>query len=293
MSGTMQIFVNINGSITTAGNATISILDHGFLFGDNVYEAFRTYDRKVFLFSRHFRRLQHSAQGIYLELPWTAERFRTEIARTIEAGSYSGECRVRLIVTRGPGDVIADADTCSNPTVIIIVAPLPDFPMKMYTEGVEMTIASTVARGGMVADFKTGNLMHQVLATREAKARGVHDAILLTTEGYLSDGIACNIYLIQQSTLKTPGFDASIIEGITKGVVLDKARQLGMDVVQGLFRPDEIDRSTEMFLTSTYREVVPVVRVDGKDIGNGKPGPWTRKLFEAYHAAVAELKKED
>src|SRR5262249_50051310 len=104
---------------------------------------------------------------------------------------------------------------------------------------------------------------------------------------------ACNIYMIQQSTLKTPGSAASIIEGITKGVVIEKARQLGMEVVQGLFHPDEIHRSNEMFLTSTYREVVPVIAVDGKPIGSGRPGPWTRKIFDAYHAAVAELKKED
>src|SRR5262249_30407678 len=104
----MQTFVNVNGSITTADNANISILDHGCLFGDNVYEAFRTYDRKVFLFSRHFRRLQHSAEGIHLELAWTPERFRNEIERTIGTASHSGECKVRLIVTRGAGDITPD-----------------------------------------------------------------------------------------------------------------------------------------------------------------------------------------
>src|SRR5262245_19629068 len=171
----MRIFVNINGTITTADKATIPILDHGFLFGDNVYEAFRTYDRKVFLFSRHFRRLQHSARGIHLEIPWAPERIRAEIARTIETAAYPGESKVRLIVTRGVGDLLADMDTCPNPAVVIIVAPLPDFPLQMYEEGVEMIVSSTVARGGMVADFKTGNLMHQVLATREAKAKGAHD----------------------------------------------------------------------------------------------------------------------
>jgi branched-chain amino acid aminotransferase len=290
---TKHIFVNLNGSISTAENARVPVLDHGFLFGDNVYEAFRTYDRKVFLFTRHFRRLQHSAQGIHLTLPWSPDRFRAEIARTIEATDFPGECKVRLIVTRGVGDIVADADTCSDPTVVIMVAPLPDLPAQMYKEGVEMMLASSVARGGMVADFKTGNLMHQVLATREVKARGVHDAILLTIDGYLSDGIACNIYMIQGSTLKTPGYDASIIEGITKGVVLDKAKVLGMQVAQGLFRPEEIHRSDEMFLTSTYREVVPVVRVDGKPVGDGKPGAWTQRIFDAYHAAVAQLKHED
>ena len=284
----MQACVNINGTITSADNAAISILDHGFLFGDSVYDAFRTYERKLFLFNRHFDRLEYSARGVFLTLPWTREKFRSEMMRTIEAANYAGESKARLIVTRGIGEVIADPETCSGPNVIIIVAPLKPYPAEMYSDGVEMTVSS-IPRGGMVADYKTGNLMHQVLATREAKSRNAYDAILLTTEGFISDGIACNVFMIQDSTLKTPGHEASIIEGITKGVVINAARTLGMNVVQGLFHPDEIERSTEMFLTGTYREVVPVVRVDGKPIGNGRPGSWTRKIMEAYRVEVKRL----
>jgi branched-chain amino acid aminotransferase len=284
----MQACVNINGTITPADQAFISILDHGFLFGDSVYDAFRTYDRKLFLFNRHFDRLEHSARGVFLTLPWTRERFRSEMMRTIDAANYAGESKVRLIVTRGIGEVIADPETCSGPTVVIIVAPLRPYPAEMYSDGVEMTVSS-IPRGGMVGDYKTGNLMHQVLATREARSRNAYDAILLTTEGYISDGIACNVFMIQDSTLKTPGHEASIIEGITKGVVLKAARNLEMNVVQGLFHPDEIERSSEMFLTGTYREVVPVVRVDGKPIGTGRPGAWTRKIMEAYRVEVSRL----
>jgi branched-chain amino acid aminotransferase len=119
--------------------------------------------------------------------------------------------------------------------------------------------------------------------------RGVYDAILLTTEGYISDGIACNVFMVQGSTLKTPGQSASIVEGITKGVVENAARSLGMTVIQGLFRPDEIDWSTEMFLTSSNREVVPIVQVDSKQIGDGKPGMWTRKIMNAYRQEVRRL----
>ena len=287
----MQTCVNINGTITTADKATISIFDHGFLFGDSVYEAFRTQGGRLFLFSRHFERLERSARGIYLTIPWTKDRIRSEIQRTIEA-SGNPECKVRLLVTRGTGDIIADPSVCSNPTVVIIVSPLPEFPQEMYEKGVQLTVSS-IKRGGMVADFKTGNLMHQVLATREAKSRGAYDAILLTIDGYLSDGIACNVFMVQGNVLRTPGTQASIVEGITKGVILGVARTAGMEVVEGLFRPDQIGQATEMFLSSTYRELVPIVRVDGETIGDGRPGPWTKKLIAAYQQAVDKLAAED
>jgi len=287
------MLVNINGEITAADKASIPVLDHGFLFGDSVYETCRTYHRKLFLFSRHFARLEHSANGIFLKIPWTEERVHSEIVRTIEAAGHTGESKIRLIVTRGVGDLIADADTCRVPNVIIIVAPLQECPRSLYTDGVEMTIISSVRRGGMVGDYKTGNLIHQVLATHEAKLRGAYDAILLSTEGYISDGIACNVYMVKGNTLMTPGPQASIVEGITKGVVLSIARDIGMNVVQGLFLPKEIADCSEMFLTGTVREVVPVVRVDGNVIANGKPGPWTMKIHEAYRSAVERLLAED
>jgi branched-chain amino acid aminotransferase len=288
----MQTYVNINGAITTADKASISVFDHGFLFGDSVYESFRTCHRKPFLFSRHFHRLERSARGIFLELPWSKEQFRSEIIRTVEAAAHPGESKVRLIVTRGTGDVAADPETCTAPAVVIIVTPFRELSPAIYSEGVEITISS-IPRGGMAGELKTGNLLHQVLATREANLRGVHDAILLTVDGYISDGIASNIYMVQGSTLKTPGAEASIVEGTTKVTVLALAGELGMTVVQGLFRPDEIFRSNEMFLTSTFREVVPVVRVDGKSIGTGRPGPTTQRIIDAYRARVRHLLKED
>src|SRR5262249_18681794 len=145
----MQACVTINGKITPADQAFISILDHGFLFCDIVYDAFRTYDRKLFLFNRHFARLEHSNPGLFLTLPWTREKFRSEMMRTIDTANYVGESKVRLIVTRGIGEVIADPETCSGPTVVIIVAPLQPYPAEMYSDGVEMTVSS-IPRGGMV-----------------------------------------------------------------------------------------------------------------------------------------------
>src|SRR5436190_611558 len=162
----MPGLININGVITTPEEAKISVLDHGLLFGDSVYETLRTYGGKLFLFSRHFARLQHSAQAIHLKLPWSKSKVREEIGRTLMAG----ECRVRLIFTRGVGELEADIETCTAPTAIIIVVPLVLPPERIYEQGVDVVISS-VPRGVRYADIKSGSLIHQVLARREAKAR--------------------------------------------------------------------------------------------------------------------------
>src|SRR5579871_1896748 len=184
--------VNINGVITSPEDAKISVLDHGLLFGDSVYETVRTYNGKPFLFSRHFARLEHSARAIDLQLPWTKARSLDEIQKTL----FAGESRIRLIFTRGVGDVEADFETCSAPTPVIIVVPLVTPPERIYQDGVEVVI-STVRRSPRFADLKTGSLIHQVLARREAKARRAYEAILLTSDEKLSDGITSNIYILR------------------------------------------------------------------------------------------------
>jgi len=284
----MQTRININGVITTPEEARIPVLDHGLLFGDSVYETLRTYDGKPFLFSRHFARLEHSAAAIDLKLPWTKSRMCDEIQRTL----FGGECRIRLMVTRGVGELAADIETCTDPAVIIIVVPLVTLPARIYEHGVDVVISS-VQRSGRLADIKTGSLIHQVLARREAKAKHAFEAILLTSDAKLSDGITSNIYMIRDGRILTPAHDAGIVEGITRGVVLELARQMGLQVVEGRFDVDDIQLAQEMFLTSTTREVVPIVRVDGKPVGNGKPGPVTRMLLQKYREAIERLTAED
>jgi branched-chain amino acid aminotransferase len=279
----MPTHININGLITPLEAAKISVLDHGLLFGDSVYETLRTYNAKPFLFSRHFARLERSANGIDLKLPWSATRTLEEIRRTLPPG----ECRIRLIVTRGVGDVSADMETCADPAVIIIVVPLALLPEYIYEDGVDVVISS-VRRSERFAGIKTGSLIHQVLARREAKLKGAFEAILLTADRKISDGITSNIYMIRAAKLLTPSHDAGIVEGITRGVVLELGREMGLDVVEGLFDVSEIAQADEMFLTSTTREVVPIARVDGKPVGTGKPGPTTMMLLRAYRKAVTD-----
>jgi branched-chain amino acid aminotransferase len=282
------INININGVITAVQDAKISVLDHGFLFGDSVYETLRTYGGKPFLFSRHFARLEHSADAINLRLPWSKSQTLAEIRKTC----LPGECRIRLVITRGIGEVSATTRTCLGPTVVIVVVPLADPDKAIYTEGVEVVISS-IKRSGGFADIKTGSLIHQVMARQEADSKNAYEAVLLTADEKLSDGITSNIYLVRGGKILTPSHEAGIVEGITRGVVLKLAGEIGLEVVEGFFDVSEIDRADEMFLTSSTREVVPITRANDSTIGNGKPGPVTLMLLKAYRSAIEQLVLED
>ena len=185
-----------------------------------------------------------------------------------------------------------DPASCASPATIIFATPLPNLPQSVYENGVEV-IVSSFYRSRQLGDAKTGNLLRSVLALREAKAAGAFEAITLTSEGKISDGITSNVYLVQDSTLLTPSAESGILEGITRAVVLDLAKRAGLKVVEALLEVGEIEKSSELFLTSSTRGVVPIVRVSGKAIGSGKPGPLTRQLMDAYDREIETLLAED
>jgi branched-chain amino acid aminotransferase len=284
--------VNIDGEIMPITDGRIPVLDHGFLFGDNIYETMRTYDQKPFLFSRHFDRLCRSARAVFMEIPWSRDQMRAEVLRTIASAGNTNEHRVRVTITRGAGDVSPDPASCDSPGTIIFATPLPSLPKTVYENGVEV-IVSSFYRSRQLGDAKTGNLLRSVLALREAKAAGAFEAITLTSEGKISDGITSNVYLVQDSTLLTPSTDSGILEGITRAVVLDLAKRSGLKVVETLLDVNEIDKASELFLTSSTRGVVPIVRVSGKMIGSGTPGAITRQLMTAYDREIDTLLAED
>lgn len=286
--------VNINGTITPIADGRIPVLDHGFLFGDSIYETFRTYRAKPFLFSRHFVRLERSANSVFLTLPWDRARTRAEVLKTIAAAGQAGqgEHRVRLTITRGVGDVNPDPGTCESANTVIFVTPFTELPGSVYADGVEI-IVSSFYRSRQLGDAKTGNLLRSVLAIREAKAAGAFEAITLTADGKISDGITSNLWFVQGDRLLTPSLDSGILEGITRGVVLELARRAGLEVVEDLLDLDEVEKSSELFLTSSTREIVPIVRVAGKPVGTGRPGAVYLRLLEAYRREVDILLKED
>ena len=288
----MPDVASVNGVITPLEEAVIPVLDHGFLFGDSVYETLRTHRHKPFLFTRHFMRMERSARSIELALPWSRESTFSEVRRTTDAAGLSSECRIRLTITRGIGTVGPDPGSCKSPNVIIIVTPLVEQPESVYEQGVDVVISS-LHRTLHLADAKTGNLIRTVLAQRESRLAGAFEAILLTPDGWISDGITSNVYLVKRNKVLTPSREACSLEGITQGTVLELARRSGLEVVEGLLHPSEIEQADEMFLTSTTREVVPIVRVDGRPVANGKPGPVTRGLRRTYLQALDLLIQED
>jgi branched-chain amino acid aminotransferase len=284
--------VNVNGVISSISEGRIPVLDHGFLFGDSIYETLRTYNQKPFLFTRHFERLQRSARAVFLDLPWSREQTYSEVLRTLRNAGSSSEHRIRITVTRGSGDVSPDPASCEIPNVILFATPLPVLPPTVYEDGVEV-IVSSFYRSRQLGDAKTGNLLRSVLALREAKAAGAFEAITLTSEGKISDGITSNICLIQDNSLLTPSTAAGILEGITRAIVLDLAKRGGLAVIESILDVGEIEKSGELFLTSSTRGVVPIVRVSGKPVGTGQPGPVTRQLMDAYRREVDTLLLED
>ena len=284
--------VNINGVITPIADGRISVLDHGFLFGDSIYETMRTYRRKPFLFSRHFARLERSANSVYMTLPWDRSKTYEEVLKTI-ATAGDGDHRIRITITRGVGrDVSPDPGTCDSPNAVIFATPFTELPTRIYEDGVGV-IVSTFYRSRQLGDAKTGNLLRAVLAIREAKSAGAFEAITLTADGRISDGITSNLWLVQGKRLLTPSLDSGILEGITRAVVIDLAQRAGFTVTEAVLDLDEVDKSSELFLTSSTREIVPIVRVAGKPVGNGKPGPVSRQLLDAYRREVDVLLKED
>ncbi|HLQ77969.1 MAG TPA: aminotransferase class IV [Terriglobia bacterium] len=288
----MSDVISVNGVITPAEEAVIPVLDHGFLFGDSVYETLRTHRHKPFLFTRHFRRMERSARSIELELPWSREETFSEVRRTTDAAGLSSESRIRITITRGVGKVGPDPASCKSPNVIIIVTPLVELPESVYEHGVDV-VTSSLHRTLHLADAKTGNLIRTVLAQRESRMAGAFEAILLTPEGWISDGITSNVYLVKGRKVLTPSREANSLEGITQGTVLALARNSGLEVVEGLLHPREIAQADEMFLTSTTREVVPIVRVDGRPVASGAPGPVTLGLRAAYLQQLDALIQED
>lgn len=283
--------VNINGAIGPVAEGRISVLDHGFLFGDSIYETMRTYDRRPFLFGRHFARLERSAKSVLMNLPWDASRMRTETLRTINATGSSTEQRIRITVTRGVGDISPDPDNCM-PAVLIFSTPFTPPPPDVYKNGVSVVVSSFY-RSRQLGDAKTGNLLRSVLAIKEAKEAGAFEAITLTDDGKISDGITSNIWFVQGRRLLTPSTESGILEGITRGVVLDLAKRAGLAVVESILGVHEIERSDELFLTSSTREIVPIVRVGGRAVGNGRPGAITQSLMEAFRNETRVLLNED
>jgi branched-chain amino acid aminotransferase len=282
----MSIRVHVAGRITAPESAHISVLDRGFLYGDSVYETIATMHGRPFALAQHLDRLERSAGRIGLPLPPRAS-IEAAVAATLAEAS-NDESRVRVVVTRGTGAMDLDPASAGEPQLVVIVTPRNGPTPEMYQAGVGVAIVSVTRNDPRAIDpaVKSGNYLNNVLALGEARRRvRAHEAILCASGGSVAEGATSNVFFVSAGEVRTPALAVGILDGITRGMVLDLCRQHGIPAAERAFvAPDELRAADELFLTSAVRGVLPVTAVDGVPVGDGKPGPMTRRLRALYEA---------
>src|SRR5688572_9306431 len=284
----MVATVNVNGRISGERDAVISVFDHGFLYGEGVYETLRTYNRRVFLYDRHVRRLRRSAQMIALDVPFTDEALASEIERTMSMAAVPGEAYIRVLVTRGIGELTYDPKATPSPTVVVIVKPQVDPPLEAYTEGVRVAIVEIIRNHPRSVNplIKSNNLMNSALAMQEALPRGAFEGVMRNYRGELTECTTANLFIVSGGVARTPPLDAGLLPGITREFVFEIGETNGISVREAVLRDDDLYGADEAFLTSTTREAVPIVTVDDRAIGTGRPGPVTLRLLDGFRRAA-------
>lgn len=277
----MQIY--INGKYYSKEEAKISVFDHGLLYGDGVFEGIRCYDGNVFRLRQHIDRLYDSAKVIMLEIPISKEEMEKAIVETVRRNNLR-DAYIRVVVTRGVGDLGLDPRKCSNPQVIIIVDKIVLYPERFYREGLSVITVPTRRNvpEALNPRIKSLNYLNNILAKIEAINAGVEEAIMLNQDGFVAECTGDNIFIVKRGVLETPPMAYGALEGITRNAVIEIAQQLGVKVIERPFTRYEIYTADEMFLTGTAAEIVPVVKVDGRVIGDGKPGKLTLRILENF-----------
>jgi branched-chain amino acid aminotransferase len=276
--------VYINGKLYDKSEAKVSVFDHGLLYGDGVFEGIRAYGSKIFRLREHIDRLYESARHILLEIPMSREQMADAVVQTLQVNNKP-DGYIRLIVTRGVGYLGLDPRKCSEPQIIIIVDDITLYPNEFYENGLEVITASTIRNhpNALNPRIKSLNYLGSILARLEANRAGVQEAIMLNHNGEVAECTADNIFIVKKGEVRTPPPHAGILEGITRGAVLDLARSANIPVREMTLTRHDVFAADECFLSGTAAEVVPVVKCDGRLIGTGKPGPITRQLRERFH----------
>jgi branched-chain amino acid aminotransferase len=280
----MKALVSIDGRILPAEQATVSVLDRGFLYGDSVFEVLRTYHGVPFGMEEHLARLARSAERTLIRLPVTLATLRSEIEAALKAAGHA-ESLVRIMISRGRAETLGlDPSLAGGPLRVILVADLHELPETLYTEGAKVITYPTlrIADATTGAGAKIANYLVAVLAMAQAKEQGAEEALVVNGEGLVAEGCTSNVFLVEAGTLVTPPESMGILLGITREHVLGLARELGIAVTERPFSVAELAGADEVFITSSIREVVPVVRVDAAVVANGRPGPTTARLIAAF-----------
>ena len=284
----MKIYVD--GKLYPRDEARVSVFDHGFLYGDGVFEGIRVYDGVIFRLEEHVARLYQSAKTLALEIPMTPAEMSRAVVETVRANERR-DAYIRLVVSRGPGDLGIDPANCSKPTIVIIVADIKLYPQKLYDEGAHI-VTSSVRRIPMQCldpRIKSLNYLNNILAKLDAKRAGALEAVMLNHQGRVAECTADNIFIWAGGVLKTPDLMQGALGGITRAAVLELARDAGLATYEGYLGLHDLYNADECFLTGTGAEILAVISVDGRQVGDGRPGPTTKRLLQSFR----ELRSRD
>jgi len=285
-----ELMIYIDGRFYPKPEAKISVYDHGLLYGDGVFEGVRAYNGLVFKLDEHIDRLYASARAIKLEIPLTREKLLEAVVETVRKNNLR-TCYIRLVVTRGVGTLGVDPARCSGATVIIIAQPLEALLGKESEEkGVSAAIVSTRRDppSGTTHEIKSLNYLNSVLAKLEARQAGADEPILLDARDFVSESSVANVFMVKDEVVMTPPTTAGILNGITRLETMKLVNQMGYRLVERDITPFELVSADEIFLTGTAAEIVPVVRLNGVNVGNGKPGPLTKKIIQGFHKLTGD-----
>jgi branched-chain amino acid aminotransferase len=295
----MAATVNVNGRVSDQEHAVISVFDHGFLYGEGVYETLRTYNGQPFLFDRHMRRLRTTAGMLALDVPLTNDEIAARFLDTVRAAglgdSPAREAYIRVLLTRGIGELTYDLAACPEPSMVVIVKPIVHPPLEVFERGVRVSLVGVVRNhpGTVNPMIKSNNLLNNALAMQEAFRRGGYEGIMRNYKGELAECTQSNLFIVKNGTALTPPIDAGLLAGITREFLFEVGADAGIPVREQVLRDADLFDADESFLTSTTREVVPIVQVDDKTIGSGKPGPVTLALLEGYRRQAQELTRTE
>lgn len=280
-------WIFLNGEFVRKEDAKISVYDHGFLYGDGVFEGIRVYSGNVFRLKEHMDRLYNSAKSILLTIPYTKEELTEYVVETIRKNQYQ-DAYIRLVVSRGVGDLGLDPYKCQKPQVVIIAEPLALFPKHLYETGIEVvTVATRRNRSDVLSPkVKSLNYLNNVLVKIEAHLANVNEALILNDQGYIAEGSGDNVFIVKDEVIYTPPGYVGALEGITRQAIIEIAQELGYVVKEEPFTRHDVYVADEVFLTGTAAEVIAVVKVDGRVIGEGVPGPHTKRLLEEFRRRV-------